>query len=346
MKKQLLILMIILMAVTGCTQTVTSPDTSTDGILKVHFLDVGQADSIFIQLPNNETMLIDAGNNGDGETIVAYLKTQKVTKIDYLIGTHPHEDHIGGMDTVISNFSIGNVYMPKKSQTTKTFEDVLVAVQEKGLTIKTAKAGVVILNEAGLEIRILSPISSEYEDLNNYSAVIKLTYQNKVFLFTGDAETLVEKQLSNVDADLLKIGHHGSDTSSSSDFIKAVSPQYAIISVGEDNKYGHPNQSVLDTLSINGIEVYRTDELGTIIATSDGNNITIDEVKTGINTNTLPKVEEKSADQEREQEEVYITKTGQKYHKENCSQLSKSKIPILKEACIKQGYTACEKCGG
>ena len=249
----------------------------SDGNLKIHFIDVGQADSTLIQLPDGKNMLIDAGKNDSGDKVVSYLKSVNVSKIDYLFGTHPHEDHIGGLDDVIYAFDIGKFYMPKVSHNTKTFEDVLKAAKAKGLTVSTAKAGVNVLKTDGLCIDILSPVSAEYESLNNYSAVVKLTYKNNAFLFMADAETEVENQILNDDvkADLIKIGHHGSKTSSSAKFIKAVSPKYAVISVGKDNDYGHPSKATVTTLNKAGVEIYRTDESGTIIAVSDGNNITV-----------------------------------------------------------------------
>ena len=168
--------------------------------MKVHFLDVGQADCVVVQLPNDQTMVIDAGNNGDGKLVVQYLQDLGISSIDYLVGTHPHEDHIGGMDNLIRAFRIKAFYMPKVSEkltpTTATYNDVLTAAEDKKLKIKSAKAGVTLFEDAsiGLKAEILSPDASlEYSDLNNYSAVIRLTYGSRSFLFTGDAEVEAEK---------------------------------------------------------------------------------------------------------------------------------------------------------
>lgn len=242
--------------------------------LEVTYLDVGQGDSIFIRLPDERTMLIDAGEKNNGPMIEDFLHDQEVDRIDFLIATHPHTDHIGGMETIVRSFEIGKIYMPKKSHTSKTYESLLSAIQEKGLKISTAKAGVSILEEPGLSASILAP-TKDYDDLNNSSAVIKLVYQDTSFLFTGDAEAESEEQIDgDVRVDVLKIGHHGSQTSTSDFFLQKVSPTYAVISCGEGNSYGHPHPETLKKLNDAGVIVYRTDQLGTIEAISDGTDIT------------------------------------------------------------------------
>ncbi|NLT13521.1 MAG: MBL fold metallo-hydrolase [Clostridiales bacterium] len=248
--------------------------TDSSEPLIVSFIDVGQADSIFIELPNNQTMLIDAGNNADGDDVVEYVEGLGYDTIDYLVGTHPHEDHIGGLDTVIDELNVGSIYMPKVSHTTKTFEDVLVVIRDKGLKVTSARVGVVILEEPGLTISILSPASDEYDDLNNYSAVILITYNNSSFLFTGDAEDIPEDEMLeagyNLNVDVLKVGHHGSASSSSEAFLEAVTPLYAIISVGAGNSYGHPSQSVIDRLEGENARILRTDLDGTVVISTNG----------------------------------------------------------------------------
>ena len=247
--------------------------------LKVHFLDVGQADAILIQLPNSQTMLIDAGNNDDGTIVVAYLKQQGVQTIDYLIGTHPHEDHIGGLDNVIRNFNISQIYLPKITNTTKTYEDVLLAIKAKGLKITTAQAGKKIIDQNNLQADFVAPVGSKYESLNNWSVVTKVQYEDTTFIFAGDAEAEAEVEMLasgvSLKADVLKIGHHGSRTSSSMPFLKAVSPMYTVISVGKGNDYGHPHPETLSKLSQLGIPVYRTDLFGNLEFISDGQNIAI-----------------------------------------------------------------------
>ena len=164
----------------------------TEAYLEVHYLDVGQADSIFIEINDEMTMLIDAGTNESSETIINYINSLGYNKIDYLIATHPHADHIGGMEKIVEEYEIGNIYMPKVTTNTKTYENLLEEIDNKNLKIKTAKSNVNILNENGLVIDILSPVKDTYDDLNNYSVVLKITYKNVSYLFMGDAEEEVE----------------------------------------------------------------------------------------------------------------------------------------------------------
>lgn len=244
--------------------------------IKVHYINVGNADAILLQ-QGGFSMLIDAGENKNGKMVVEYIKNLGITKLDYLIGTHPHSDHIGGMDDVIYAFEIGQIIMPKVSHTTKTYEEVLIAAKDKGHKITGAKSGQTYsLGNARAEI--LSPVKDKYENLNEYSVVLRVTYENNSFLFTGDMEKYNEKELLqanvNLFADVLKVAHHGSSTSSTAAFLQAVNPKYGIISVGKDNDYGHPHTQILRRLT-STMTVYRTDENGTITATGDGSSITI-----------------------------------------------------------------------
>ena len=274
---------VILIAITvlctsGCDQYFSdNANTQTDGsTLMIHYLDVGQGDSIFIELPQKKSMLIDASTGAYGEGIADYIEDKGYSKIDYLVATHPHADHIGGMEDVVEEFEIGEIYMPKASTTTKTYKNLLTAIKKKGNKINTAKAGVSIYSGSGINIQILAPNSTSYEDLNNYSVVIKLTYGKKSFLFMGDAEMLSEDEITaDISADILKVGHHGSSTSTSEDFINRVNPEYAVISCGKDNSYGHPHKETMATLKKCDVEVLRTDTMGTIIATTDGTDLEI-----------------------------------------------------------------------
>ena len=254
-------------------------NTNND-LLKVHYLDVGQGDSIFIELPNNETMLIDAAESYQSENIINYLKNLNYQKIDYVIGTHPHTDHIGGLKDIINTFEIGKIYMPKVVSTTKTYESLLMAIKDKNLKINTAKAGTSIIDTDALKINILAPNNSTYTELNNYSVVTKITYGTTKFLFMGDAEKLSENEIKeNVTADVIKIGHHGSNTSSSIDFIKKVNAKYGIISVGLNNKYNLPKEETITNWENSGTKIYLTSINGTIRAISDGTNIKIESEK-------------------------------------------------------------------
>lgn len=254
-------------------------NTNND-LLKVHYLDVDQGDSIFIELPNNETMLIDAAESYQSENIINYLKNLNYQKIDYVIGTHPHTDHIGGLKDIINTFEIGKIYMPKVVSTTKTYESLLMAIKDKNLKINTAKAGTSIIDTDALKINILAPNNSTYTELNNYSVVTKITYGTTKFLFMGDAEKLSENEIKeNVTADVIKIGHHGSNTSSSIDFIKKVNAKYGIISVGLNNKYNLPKEETITNWENSGTKIYLTSTNGTIRASSDGTNIKIESEK-------------------------------------------------------------------
>ncbi len=234
----------------------------------VRYLDVGQADSILVQ-SEGINMLIDAGTNSSVQTVVKDLENLGVTKIDYLIGTHPHEDHIGGMDDVIKKFDIGIIYMPKIQTNTKTFEDVLDAVSEKGLKITSPKKGDEF-EVGGARCEIMTDGIEDTSNLNLSSIVIRMTYGTQSFLFMGDAEKENEETRQWPQTTVLKVGHHGSSTSSSTQFLNEVQPQISVISVGKDNKYGHPTKTTINKLEKIKTKIYRTDENGTITITSDG----------------------------------------------------------------------------
>ncbi len=252
--------------------------------LMVYFLDVGQADSILIRAGNNN-MLIDAGNNEDGALIVSYLKELGVEQLDYVVGTHPHEDHIGGMDDIINNFDIETYMMPDVLSTTKTFEDVLTALSNNNLTYLVPKEGS-SYDLGSADVKIIY-VGEEGGDLNDASVVLKLTYGDNSFLFTGDATSNVEEELlesnANIKSDVLKVAHHGSDYSSTNEFIDAVNPEYAVISVGKNNSYNHPSLNTLEKFNKRNIKVYRTDEDNTIIFTSNGSDLIITTESTNTN---------------------------------------------------------------
>ncbi len=247
--------------------------------LMVFFLDVGQADSILIK-SQDEYMLIDAGNNNDGVKLVNYFKTLGISEFKYLVGTHAHEDHIGGMDDIINNFKVSNFYMPDCITSTQTFYEVLDALDKKNIAFKTPKVGTK-LRLGNSEVKIIY-VGSDKEDLNDTSIVIKLTYGNVSFLFTGDASSNVEKQILNSDisSTVLKVGHHGSKYSSSAYFLNKVKPKYAIISCGENNDYGHPHDVVINKLKRINSEIFNTSIMGTIVATSNGEEINFKSIST------------------------------------------------------------------
>lgn len=255
-------------------------DNAAKDSLCIKYIDVGQGDSEFIMLPDGKNILIDAGDNASGDKVVSEIKNASFTKIDYLIATHPHADHIGGMSDVIDSFDISEVYMPRCDYNTKTYLTLLEKIDEKGLKIKTVKNGISLPVSDGVSAEFLAPCSVSYDSANNYSAVLKLTYGQCKFIFSGDAESLSEKEMLNSEADLsadvLKIAHHGSNTSSLAEFLDEVNPSYAIISCGINNKYSHPSKETLDKLHKRNIKVFRTDKSGTITVYCDGKNITIE----------------------------------------------------------------------
>jgi len=270
----------------------TIPNQAAKGsLLQVHFINVGQADSILVIAPNGQTILVDGGNTDDGTGVVGYLKSQGVKELTAIIATHPHEDHIGGLDTIIRSFPPKQVYMSNGTSTTKTFEDFITAVNASGAKKIRAKAGVK-LDVPGLSGLFLAPNSDQYEDLNNYSAVLKITFGRVSFLLTGDAEDVSEAEMlksgQDLQATVLKVGHHGSTSSTTSAFLKAVSPKYAVISVGVNNDYGHPAQPTLNKLAKAGVQLYRTDQDGTIVATSDGETVNLDKTGKTISSNIPP----------------------------------------------------------
>lgn len=259
-----------------------SVKVTPNGKLNVYFFNVGQADSILIE-NDGKYMLIDAGNNADGKKIVNHLKKLGITKIDYVVATHAHEDHIGGMDDVINTFSIDKFYMSDVVTTTKTFEDMLTALEDNEVSVTIPSvADIFLLGSCKMEVLYLSDDDS---DLNDTSIVIRGLFGDNSFLFMGDASSKVEKELlnDNIDSDVLKVGHHGSKYSSSISFLNKVTPDVAIISVGEGNSYEHPHSITLTNLGKSDTDVYRTDVDGTILVKSDGANLEVEKLDVNLN---------------------------------------------------------------
>jgi competence protein ComEC len=272
-------LLLIIFYISGCSSLKVddiSKAVNTDNIMKVTYIDVGQGDSILIQV-NGKNLLIDAGPNESTDKLLSYLGKQDIKKLDYIIATHPHEDHIGGMTSVIKKYNIGKFYAPKKITNTKAFEDMVKSLKSKQLKINVASAGVHLDLGKNAKCEMIAPNEMNYENLNNYSAVLKITYGKVKFLFTGDAEKLSEDEILSknydISCDLLKIGHHGSSSSSSKSFLDKASPKIAVISCGKNNDYGHPNHKTVDALEKKKMQIYRTDVDGSIVLISDGKKI-------------------------------------------------------------------------
>lgn len=270
-----IIFLLLILTITGCADLKTSSNLNKNQ-LKISYIDVGQGDSILVQV-NNKNLLIDAGPSENTDKLVSFLTKQKIQRLDYVIATHPHEDHIGGMPAVIKKYHIVNFYAPKVITNTTFFENMILALKNKNIKIYQAKPEMTLDLGKDVDCNIIAPNSSNYEDLNNYSVVVKLSYKNCKFLFMGDAQSLSEEEMldNNIDVscDVLKIGHHGSKTSSSEQFLDRAKPRIAIISCGKNNDYGHPHKKTLKELKKRNIQIYRTDLDGNIILLSDGNKI-------------------------------------------------------------------------
>ncbi len=256
--------------------TASEMDTEASRSLRVHFLDVGQADSILIT-KGGQAMLIDGGNAPDAGKVIDYIKGQGVSTLNYILATHPHEDHIGALAAVIRNFHVENIIMPDVAAATQAFEDLLTAIGEKGLKITRPEYGD-RYGINGASFTIFAPVHSSYSELNDHSVVIKLVNGKNSFLFTGDAEEQSESDMlflsgSSLKSDVLKVGHHGSASSTGQMFLDAVNPAYAVISVGAGNLFGHPDPSVLERLAARGTQIFRTDTQGDIVAISNGNTM-------------------------------------------------------------------------
>lgn len=247
----------------------------------IHFIDVGQGDSTLV-ISNGEYLLIDAGENGHETEVINYLRSMNVDKLDYIIATHQHSDHIGGIPEVLEEFECDNIIMPRltkaQTPTNSTYTAFLKAVEASEAKVIAAKPGLVYA-VGGAQFEILGPVTDDAEDINSMSAVTKVTYGENSFLITGDAETDEEKEIiengANLDCDVLRAGHHGSTTSSSKDFLNAVTPEICVISCGANNDYGHPHDKALNRIKKHTEEIYRTDICGSIVMTSDGENIDI-----------------------------------------------------------------------
>ena len=277
MSKILNMLMAFVMSFGILGSNVNPSDIPENSNFEVHFIDVGQADSALIEC-DGETMMIDGGNVADSNVVAAYLKKEDVTELNYVVCSHAHEDHVGGLSGALSVTKADNIDAPQTETNTKAYKNFKKKAEEQNVEIKHPNVGDEI-QLGSSTVEFLGPVDENGKDLNSTSIVLKITYGNTSFLFTGDAESDEEEEILNSGADLkstvLKVGHHGSRTSTSYPFLREVMPQYAVISVEKGNSYGHPNEETLSKLSDAGVEVYRTDESGDIVMTSDGNSISI-----------------------------------------------------------------------
>ncbi len=271
------------------TPTISSTPFSSSGKMVVNFIDVGQGDSEFIQFPNGKTMLIDAGPTSSATTVTSYLQSLGVKSIDIVVATHPHEDHIGGMSSVLNTFTVGQFIDSGTPSTSSVFEKMLNLIDQKNIPFKTVSTGDTITIDPSVDIRVLSPSSLDSSDYNQNSIVLKMVYEKTSFLFTGDGAEPVEQQYANAagHVDILKVAHHGSCTSSYSSFLSVIRPSISVISVGAHNSYGHPCLDTINRLTQIGSTVYRTDQNGNIVITSDGITYSVNGVSSTPGSNPI-----------------------------------------------------------
>ena len=359
MKKLISLFLILSLLLCGCSvEIVLGPEEtaavvpSGDNTLTVHFIDVGQADCALIEC-GGAFMLIDGGNRDDGQKVVSYLESCGVEELEAVICTHAHEDHVGGLPAVLAVYPTAQVYAPTKTYSSNIFDDFLYYVDQQGLevTIPTPGTRFALYGDeqlGGAEVVFLGPVKS-YAETNDTSLVTRIQFFNHTFLFTGDMEVAAENDMLDHwgdalewNVDVLKVGHHGSSTSSGYRFVYETDPEYAIISCGKDNSYGHPHEEVVSRYTDAGIPMLRTDELGTILAVSDGFDITI----TWENQNASPEDIEPAEDSSIS----YIgNKNSQKFHAPDCDSLPKKENRVYFDSykdAIAAGYTPCGGCIG
>lgn len=331
----------------------------TAGNLEVHFIDVGQGDATLIR-QGEHAMLIDAGDNSKGTAVQAYLQSQKIEKLDYVIGTHPDSDHIGGLDVILYKFDWNMVMMPDLEKKTNTYEEVIRVIQDKNQKVTHPIVGeTYALGEA--EFTVVCPQGTDYGDnSNNYSIGLRLKFGENYFLFTGDAEEESEQEMltsgMELSADVFKAAHHGSDTANTEEFLKEVNPRAVVVSCGEGNSYGHPRAAVMNELRQMSVDIYRTDEQGTIVAYSDGKNITwncsgSESWKAGEPTGSSMIQESQLREEPEKEETAYVLNlnTG-KFHKISCgsveqiSEENREYTNKSREEMIEEGYEPCKRC--
>ena len=338
--KQIRMILAVLLCILlcGCGQTANQPAPTVSGQgLWVHYLDVGQADCALLEC-DGEYILIDGGNIGDSAQVVSYLEQAGVEELKAVICSHAHEDHVGGLPGVLAVYPTAAVYAPTRTYASDCYDDFVYYTDQQGLSITIPTVGDT-LTFGQARVEVLGPVKS-YPETNDTSLVLMVRYGDSEFLFTGDMEITAEADLlesgADLKADVLKVGHHGSDTSTSYRFLYEADPDHAIISVGEGNKYGHPSDQILSRLEDAEVTVYRTDRLGTVVAHSDGKKITVT-----WQTDTQPQVPAG-------EDTVYIgNKKSKILHTESCASLPAESNQVLfdqLQTALDEGYRLCTRC--
>ena len=312
------------------------------GSLQVHFIDVGQADAALV-ICDGHYMLIDGGNAEDSDLVYSYLERHGAKNLDYMVASHAHEDHIGGLSGALNYAKVDTALCPVTEYSSKVFQNMVKYLEQQGKSLTVPAPGDKF-DLGSARVEILGPVQ-EYDDTNNTSIVLRIVYGETSFLFTGDMETGAEKDLlesgADVRATVLKAGHHGSDTSTGYQFLREVSPRYTVISVGEGNKYGHPSDEVLSRFRDAGTEVYRTDMQGHVIAESDGKTVTF---RTEKEADTATNPTGNSTLQ------MYVGNSGsKKFHLSDCAsakniQEDKKVVFLTRLQAVLEGYEPCGRC--
>ena len=333
----------------------SDPTEPKEVLFYAHYIDVGQADCALLKLGDCD-ILIDGGNVADGTDVVSYLRNQNVDDIELMICTHADEDHVGGLTEVLNAFAVEEVWTSSVSKSTKAYTNFVTAVAAEGVELTVSTVGSTYTYE-DLTVTVVGPVAS-YKDANNASVVVMVQYGTTRFLFTGDMESSAEADLvasgADLRCDVLKVGHHGSDTSSSAGFLSAVSASYGVISVGVNNTYGHPGSAALTRLGNAGMTLYRTDLLGTVIISSDGTSLSFPDGSTSTGGGfevpdvTEPTQPEETEPSETEPEVCFIGhKTSKKLHLPTCRSLPSEANRVYfysYDEAIAAGYTHCGIC--